>query len=132
MHYLRRAAFGLILSLSVISPAWAQSKIEYNRDVRPILAENCFACHGPDSASRKAGLRLDQRDAALEAEAIAPGHPDKSALIERIFAEEPSQRMPPAKTNKKLTPAQKDMLKRWIASGAEYQVHWSYIAPVRA
>src|SRR5437899_13016627 len=111
--------------------ALAQDKIEYNRDIRPILAENCFACYGPDSAARKAGLRLDQRDAAIQADAIAPGQPEKSALVERIFAEEPSERMPPAKTNKKLTPAQKDMLKRWIASGAEYQVHWSYIAPVR-
>src|SRR5437868_7004140 len=113
-----------MLIVIAAQPALAQTKIEYNRDIRPILAENCFACHGPDSASRKAGLRLAQRDAALEAEAIAPGHPDKSALIERIFADETSQRMPPAKTNKKLTPAQKDMLKRWIANGAEYQVHW--------
>src|SRR5262249_50380368 len=112
--------------------ALGQSKIEYNRDIRPILAENCFACHGPDSASRKAGLRLDQRDAAVAAEAIVPGKPDQSALIGRIFAEEGRERMPPAKTNKKLTAAQKDLLKRWIAGGAEYQVHWSYIAPVRA
>src|ERR1022692_5222770 len=74
MHSLPRAAmFGLLLSVTVTSSAWSQTKIEYTRDVRPILAENCFACHGPDSASRKASLRLDQRDAAIKMGAIAPG-----------------------------------------------------------
>src|ERR1700692_1115441 len=86
---------------------------EYNRDIRPILSENCFACHGPDSASRKAKLRLDQRDAPIKAEAIVPGNPEKSALIQRICASDPTEIMPPAKTLKKLTAAQKDMLKRW-------------------
>jgi hypothetical protein len=109
----------------------AEKKIEYNRDVRPILAENCFACHGADSASRKADLRLDRRDDAIKAEAIAPGDVDKSALVERIFAPEKSQVMPPPKTKKKLTDAQKETLKRWIASGAEYEPHWSFIAPKR-
>src|SRR5262245_22177812 len=120
-----------LLLAAAAGPALGQAKIEYNRDIRPILAENCFACHGPDSASRKAGLRLDQRDAAITAEAIVPGHPEKSALIERVFAEEVRERMPPAKTNKTLTASQKDLLKRWIAGGAAYQPHWSYIAPIR-
>jgi Protein of unknown function (DUF1553)/Protein of unknown function (DUF1549)/Concanavalin A-like lectin/glucanases superfamily/Planctomycete cytochrome C len=111
--------------------AQAQSKIEYNRDVRPILAENCFACHGPDSAARKAGLRLDDRDAAIKMTAIVPGKTDKSALIEHIFADDPKQIMPPPKTNKKLTAAQKETLKTWIAQGAEYQLHWSLLAPKR-
>src|SRR5262245_23784153 len=128
---IRMHALASLFVIIAVQSASAQTKIEYNRDIRPILAENCFACHGPDSAARKAGLRLDQRDAAVEAEAITPGQPEKSALIERIFAEEASQRMPPAKTNKRLTAAQKDLLKRWIASGAEYQVHWSYFAPKR-
>ena len=92
------------------TPVLAQSKIEYNRDIRPILAENCFACHGPDSASRKARLRLDQRDAAVESEAFVPGKPDESALVERILSDEPTQVMPPPKTNKKLTAAQKERL----------------------
>jgi mono/diheme cytochrome c family protein len=105
--------------------------VEYNRDVRPILAENCFACHGPDSAARKAGLRLDRRDDAVKAEAVVPGKPDQSALVERIFSDDPGQRMPPPKTHKKLTAAQKDALRRWIAAGAEYQPHWSLIAPKR-
>jgi hypothetical protein len=123
--------FTLFVLAAAATPALGQSKIEYNRDIRPILAENCFACHGPDSASRKARLRLDQRDAAVEAEAFVPGKADESALVERILSEEPSQVMPPPKTNKKLTAAQKDMLKRWIASGGEYQAHWSYITPAR-
>src|SRR5690349_14611896 len=105
--------------------------LEYNRDVRPILAENCFACHGPDSASRKASLRLDQRDAAIKMDAIVPGKPAESALIERIFSADPTQLMPPPKTQKKLTAAQKETLKRWVAGGAEYQSHWSFIAPKR-
>ncbi|MCI0682169.1 MAG: DUF1553 domain-containing protein [Gemmataceae bacterium] len=123
---------GALIVLGAANPLLAQSQIEYNRDIRPIFAENCFACHGPDSAARKAGLRLDQRDAAIEAEAIIAGKPDQSLLIERILSDEPSQRMPPAKTNKHLTAAQKDLLKRWIAQGAEYQIHWSYMAPKRA
>ena len=103
--------------------------LEYNRDVRPILAENCFACHGPDSAARKANLRLDRRDDAMELKAIVPGKPGESGLVERIFAEDVAERMPPAKTHKKLTAAQKEVLRKWVAEGAEYQSHWSFIAP---
>src|SRR5947208_13714148 len=112
-------------------PARSAGKPEYNRDVRPILSENCFACHGPDSAARKAGLRLDKREEAIKAGAIVPGKADESELVERIFSTERSHRMPPPKTLKKLTATQKETLKRWIASGAEYQPHWSLIAPVR-
>jgi hypothetical protein len=119
------------IAFAIPLPALAQSKIEYNRDVRPILAENCFACHGPDSASRKAGLRLDDRDAAIKMQAIAPGKAKESALIEHIFSSNPKAIMPPPKTNKKLTAAQKEILKRWIEQGAEYQLHWSLIAPKR-
>jgi hypothetical protein len=113
------------------APLQAQDKIEYNRDIRPILAENCFACHGPDSASRKARLRLDQHDAAVKAGAIAPGKPADSELVRRIFADDVKERMPPAATNKKLTNEQKELLKRWIAAGAAYQKHWSFLPPVR-
>jgi hypothetical protein len=106
-------------------------KIEYNRDIRPILAENCFACHGPDSASRKAGLRLDQRDAAIKAEVIVPGKSDDSELVHRIFSEKRKNVMPPPNSKKKLTQAQKELLRRWVAEGASYQAHWSLIAPAR-
>ena len=83
-------------------------KLEYNRDIRPILAENCFACHGPDSAARKADLRLDQREAAVEAGAIVPGNPEESELIARIHSDDADELMPPPKSHKTLTAAQKD------------------------
>lgn len=122
----------LATTLVLTAAAWsAPGKIEYNRDVRPILADNCFACHGPDSAARKADLRIDNREDAIKSEAIVPGKPDKSPLVERIFSTEKSELMPPAKTNKKLTAAQKEILKQWIAEGAEYQAHWSFIPPSR-
>jgi mono/diheme cytochrome c family protein len=109
----------------------AAQKPLYNRDIRPILAENCFACHGPDKAARKGDLRLDLRDEAIKSAAFVPGKPEQSSLVERIYSDNPGQMMPPKKSPKKLTPAQKDMLKRWVASGAEYQPHWSYIPPTR-
>ncbi len=111
------------------STAIAKDKVQYNRDIRPILAENCFACHGPDSASRKADLRLDQAKSALEAKAIIPGKVQESELIQRIFSEKAGEQMPPPKTHKTLKPKEKELLKRWIEEGAEYQLHWSLIAP---
>jgi mono/diheme cytochrome c family protein len=113
------------------APNREAEKLQFNRDIRPILTENCFACHGPDKNARKAGLRLDMREEALKAEAIVPGKPEDSLLIQRIFAEDPKERMPPAKTHKTLTAAQKETLRRWIAAGAAYQPHWSFLAPRR-
>ena len=104
---------------------------QYNRDIRPILAENCFACHGPDSASRKADLRLDRREAAIEMGAITPGDPADSELITRINSTNSKEVMPPRSLHKTLTTAQKQILERWIKAGAEYQLHWSLIAPSR-
>jgi hypothetical protein len=106
-------------------------RIEYNRDVRPILSDNCFACHGPDSASRQADLRLDKREAAIEMAAISPGDPDASEMIRRILSDDESETMPPPETKKKLTEAQKQLLVRWIKDGAEYQPHWSLIPPTK-
>ncbi len=120
-----------VLCVCVVSPSARSAGPEYNRDIRPILAENCFACHGPDSAARKAGLRLDIRDEAVKAGAIVPGNPDSSALIERINSSDPKEQMPPRKSLKKLTPAQKQTLKQWVAGGAEYQLHWSFLAARR-
>jgi hypothetical protein len=132
-HLLFFLSFLCVLCGSVASSsAYAADKnISYNRDVRPILAENCFACHGADSASRKADLRLDLRDEAIKSEAIIPGDVEKSALLSRIFSENRSHVMPPPKTKRKLTDAQKEILKRWIAAGAEYESHWSFIPPKR-
>src|SRR5579862_1634882 len=106
-------------------------RLQYNRDIRPILLENCFACHGPDSAARKANLRLDRRDAAIQAGAIRPGKPDQSEAIRRILSTDADEAMPPRSTKKVLTAAQKEMLARWIREGAEYQAHWSFIPPTR-
>ena len=124
-------AAAMVCTVFWANPQAALAQPQYNRDIRPILAENCFACHGPDSASRKAKLRLDQRDDAIKAEAIVPGNPGKSEVIRRICSDDVQELMPPAKTLKKLSAAQKDLLKQWIASGADYQSHWSFIAPKR-
>lgn len=123
----------LSLSLCLVLPAalWAQDKLEYNRDIRPILAENCFACHGPDSAARKANLRLDQRELAIKKKAILPGKVAESELVARINSQDNDEVMPPPGSHKKLTDVQKKLLQRWIEQGAEYQAHWSLIAPKR-
>lgn len=131
-----RTGFTLPPVLAVVligapGPAPAGERIEYNRHVRPILAENCFACHGPDSASREADLRLDQRGAAVDRGAIVPGKPGESEAIRRIFSDDPDEVMPPPASHKKLAPADKDLLRRWVEAGAEYQAHWSLIAPAR-
>ena len=110
--------------------------LEYNRDIRPILSENCFACHGPDSASRKAKLRLDSfENATLKTEdgisIIVPGKPAESEFARRIF-DAGDDLMPPAESHKVLSAQQKEILKRWIAEGAKFQPHWSFIAPVKA
>src|SRR5262249_6106890 len=95
--------------------ASGEPAIEYNRDIRPILSENCFACHGPDSASRKADLRLDKREAAVASGAIAPGDVDSSEIIQRILSSDHDEVMPPPSAKKELTDAQKQLLKRWVA-----------------
>jgi mono/diheme cytochrome c family protein len=105
-------------------------KVDFNRDVRPILSDNCFACHGPDAKKRKAGLRLDVRDASLKS-VITPGKPAESELVQRLVHEDPAKRMPPAKAKKALTPRQIDVLRTWIEQGATWSEHWAYLAPRR-
>src|SRR5688500_17049338 len=110
--------------------------ISDKRDVRPILSENCFSCHGPDSAARKAKLRLDRFEDATASRpesrpAVTPGQADESELIRRIFATDPDDIMPPGTTHKVLKPEEKELLKRWIAEGATYQPHWAYMRIVR-
>ena len=107
-------------------------RLSYNRDIRPILVENCFSCHGADSASRQADLRLDRRDDAIEDGAIIPGDVDSSAILDRIFSDDADEVMPPPNAKKTLRPEQKEMLKRWIAEGAAYEPHWSFISPKRS
>jgi hypothetical protein len=111
--------------------------IDFNREIRPILSDNCFACHGPDEKGRKARLRFDLKEDAFKPAksgdlAIVPGAPEKSSLITRITAKDEDDRMPPVKSGKKpLTPAQVDALTRWIKDGATWQEHWSFEKPKR-
>jgi len=131
-----RAALAVPVALLAVlhgfsAPGADPAPLAYNRDVRPILVEHCFACHGADSASRKAELRLDQRDAAIEAGALVPGDPDSSVMLDRIVSEDPDVVMPPPAMKKPLSAEQKAILTRWVREGAAYQPHWSYIAPVR-
>ena len=136
LRRLKKILPAFIVCSAFVADAEKASSITYNHDVRPVLSENCFPCHGPDSASRKAGLRLDHFENATNklesgAAAIVPGQPDKSELVRRIFLADDDQ-MPPAKIHKTLTPSQKELLKKWIASGAKYEVHWSFIPPQKA
>jgi hypothetical protein len=105
--------------------------IDFNRDVRPILSDKCFACHGPDEKHRKVRLRLDDERAAVAAGVLAPGKPEDSLLIRRITAEDENDRMPPKKSGKMLTPAEVETLRRWIAGGAKYAPHWAHVQPRR-
>jgi hypothetical protein len=112
----------------------ASAKPDYNFEVRPILSDNCFACHGPDRENLKGGLRLDLPEAAFAPaksgeRAIIPGKPDSSTLIQRILSSDPDEVMPPPKSHKKLTASQIETLRQWISAGAEYQPHWAFIPP---
>ncbi|MFM8890936.1 MAG: DUF1549 domain-containing protein, partial [Planctomycetia bacterium] len=120
------AALALVLSCSGVAAADA---VSFDRDIRPILAENCFACHGPGKA--EAGLRLDSAEAAARlldsgVKAVVPGDPQASGLVARIGATDPDVIMPPPHSRKTLTAAQKETLSRWIAAGAAYEKHWSF------
>ena len=106
--------------------AMADQTLSFNQDIRPILSEYCYACHGPDENHREADLRLDQRDAAVDYGAIVPGEPDSSSLLERILSDDPDSVMPPPRGGKKLSPKQKQQLSDWIQQGAVYQKHWSF------
>ena len=103
--------------------------VRFNRDVRPILSENCFECHGPDAAKRKADLRLDA--GALGQALIAAGNPGESELFQRITHADPEERMPPADFGRALTAAELETLRRWIEQGAQWEKHWAFIAPNR-
>ncbi len=129
--------FALIFCFCAVASARAEDKaVEFNRDIRPILSDKCFFCHGPDSATREAGLRLDQENAAKGdndgVTAIVAGDIDASELIHRIFASDPDEKMPPEESERHLTAEQKELLKRWIEQGAEWQEHWAFVAPENA
>lgn len=121
------------LALLAIAAAPGQTPaVEFNRDIRPILSDNCFACHGPDANKRKAKLRLDDREAAIAKGAIVPGQVAESEMITRILLPASDElSMPPKEAHKKLTAKQIETLKTWVEQGAKYQPHWAYIVPTK-
>src|SRR6266849_3856948 len=124
------------LAPPLVQAAKPDGRVDYNRDIRPVLSNNCFKCHGPDPKERQAGLRLDVRSEALKPaesgrKAIVPGNPSASVLVRRINSTKQDFVMPPPDSNKKLTPAEKELLAQWIEQGAEYQSLWSFVPPTR-
>ncbi|MGI9474836.1 MAG: PSD1 and planctomycete cytochrome C domain-containing protein [Rubripirellula sp.] len=119
------ATFGLATEHNAVS-----GEIDFNRDIRPILSDKCYHCHGPDTNHREADLRLDVEDSAHEY-AIVAGDSEESEVYRRLVSEDPDQRMPPPDSKKQMTPQEIDLLRQWIDSGAEYQTHWSFVPPSR-
>jgi hypothetical protein len=141
-NIVRISQSGLVLAIltlavaSLAGEAAAVRDIDYDRDIRQVLSNNCFKCHGPDAAERQAGLRLDRRDDALKAAEsgvvpIVPGKSAESELVRRIFSDDTEVRMPPADSNKRLTDAEKELLKQWINAGAPWRQLWSFVPPTR-
>ena len=126
-----RIAFGALMS----APAFGADKIDFNRQILPILSDACFHCHGPDAATREAKLRLDQREGLFrtrdDVTVVTPGHPEKSELFLRITSKEDDEVMPPPKVKRRLKPAEIDLLKNWIAGGAPWGTHWAFSKPER-
>ena len=123
----------VVLSLTFSLGVSAEKKLDFNRDVRPILADKCFHCHGPDKETREGGLRLDvEADAKREFDgyfALVPGNAEDSEVYYRIMTDDDNDLMPPAKSKREMTEEEKEIIRRWIEEGAEYQDHWSLVAP---
>jgi hypothetical protein len=134
-YVIRLAVMSLVLVTSARSAGAATDPVvDYSRDVRPILSQHCFKCHGVDDKARKGKLRLDERESALKAGksgelSIVPGKPDESELVRRILTDDEDEVMPPTSLKVKLTEQQKQTLKRWVAQGAEYKPHWAFAVP---
>ena len=135
--YLPRLVVAIfVLSHCAVVAQKALPKIDFNRDVRPILSEHCYACHGPDEKKRKAGLRFDRKEEAFKTlksggRAIVPGDREKSALVQRLTSDDPDDVMPPPEEGKPLRAEQVELLVRWVKEGAPWKNHWSFIPPER-
>jgi hypothetical protein len=131
-HWTAAAVAALIATGLAAAPAPAAS-IDFSREVLPILSEHCFTCHGPDAKTRKADLRLDQKEGVFRSKdpLIVPGKSGESELIARVTSTDPEEVMPPRKGGRPLTPAQVDVLKRWVDEGAKWGKHWAFETPVR-
>jgi mono/diheme cytochrome c family protein len=131
-----RATWVAIATLAVVSVgpadgAAAPAKVGFNRDIRPLLANHCYACHGPDKEKREADLRLDLRETAVRS-AIVPGTAAKSPLVQRVSSNDPDEQMPPPDSKRRrLSPAEVALIRQWIDEGAQYEPHWAYIPPTR-
>ena len=128
--------FLLAAALTTVA-ATAAERVQFNRDIRPIFSDTCFACHGPDESKNKGKLRLDTLEAARKGgksgePAIVPGQPDRSSVMKRLLTTDPDDHMPPAEFHKVLSSAQVETVRRWIAEGAEYQGHWAFQLPRKA
>jgi hypothetical protein len=133
---MKSPALAFLLALATASASPARAGIDFAREIRPILSENCFTCHGPDAAKRKAGLRLDQKESAFSKmesgeTPIVPGDVEKSDLLRRIVSTDKDEVMPPPKEHRKLKPEQIELLRRWIKEGAVWTGHWAF-QPVKA
>ena len=131
LHFLKAVA--LLMFFSSTGLAWGDTPVDFSREIRPLLSDRCFKCHGPEEASREGGFRLDVQESALgEADSgehpIVPGNVETSELISRITATDDTQ-MPPADSHKRLSKEEIDLLRRWVAQGAKWKEHWSLIAP---
>ena len=126
----------LFLCFGTSGAAFSEEAISYNREIRHILSNNCFKCHGPDSRARKRRPQLDMRETATAAwtsgaTPIVPGRPEESEVIRRISSSDPAYRMPPADERPALSRDEVATLTQWIKEGARYEPHWSYVAPER-
>jgi hypothetical protein len=147
---LKRSVYIILISVFFLTQACNQKKedissfkdtdqLSYNFHIRPILSDNCFACHGPDANKREAGLRLDTEEGAYAAlkenpsgHAIVPGKANASEVVSRIYATDENEMMPPPESNLRLTEEEKERIKKWIAQGAKYEPHWAFVPPVKA
>src|SRR6478752_2728213 len=124
-----------LLCSAFVLGASEKSAIQFNRDIRPILSDNCYGCHGPDKDKRKAKLRVDTKEGLFttlkDRTPIVPGKPAESEIYRRITSQDSDEIMPKSNSGKKLSPKQIALLKRWIEEGAKWEGHWAYIRPTR-
>jgi hypothetical protein len=127
LPFSRRLLMATACLVGGLLPPVSGADLRFNRDIRPILSENCFQCHGPDQATRKAKLRLDQREAAMDSGVLTPGTHGVSPLVRHLFSPDPEEVMPPPDSHKSLKPQEKETLKHWVEAGAPYEAHWAYL-----
>jgi hypothetical protein len=125
----------IVAIMASIAQGALPEKVQFNRDIRPILSDNCYLCHGPDKDQRKADLRLDTKEGLFSTiedhRMLVPGHPEKSEIFLRMTVADETERMPQKKSNKKLTSSQIALVRKWIEQGAVWEGHWAFIKPIR-